>query len=82
MAARGEQPHGRIVLRYGVEPVAVRPYAFASHSAPAARMQALDLYRSEFTPSPQVDRFCTIAAVLTGWLADSIARAMVLLMPA
>ena len=30
------------------------PYAFASHFAPAALMQALEIYRSEFTPSPQM----------------------------
>jgi luciferase family oxidoreductase group 1 len=29
------------------------PYAFASHFAPAACLQALDLYRREFRPSPQ-----------------------------
>jgi len=39
------------------------PYAFASHFAPAALMQALDLYRSEFTPSPQLDRPYTMAGV-------------------
>ena len=32
------------------------PYAFASHFAPAALMQALELYRSRFKPSDQLDR--------------------------
>jgi luciferase family oxidoreductase group 1 len=31
------------------------PYAFASHFAPAALMQALDVYRRSFTPSAQLD---------------------------
>ena len=31
------------------------PYAFASHFAPAALMQALDTYRSMFKPSKQLD---------------------------
>jgi luciferase family oxidoreductase group 1 len=30
------------------------PYAFASHFAPAALMQALDVYRSQFRPSDQL----------------------------
>ena len=30
------------------------PYAFASHFAPAAMMQAIDLYRAEFQPSEQL----------------------------
>jgi luciferase family oxidoreductase group 1 len=32
------------------------PYAFASHFAPTHLMQALDVYRSEFRPSAQLDR--------------------------
>ena len=32
------------------------PFAFASHFAPAAMMQALALYRSRFEPSDQLDR--------------------------
>ncbi|ACA20548.1 luciferase family protein [Methylobacterium sp. 4-46] len=32
------------------------PFAFASHFAPDALMQALDLYRSRFEPSAQLDR--------------------------
>jgi luciferase family oxidoreductase group 1 len=32
------------------------PFAFASHFAPALMMQALDLYRSGFRPSDQLDR--------------------------
>jgi luciferase family oxidoreductase group 1 len=32
------------------------PYAFASHFAPAALIQALDVYRSTFQPGPQLDR--------------------------
>jgi luciferase family oxidoreductase group 1 len=31
------------------------PFAFASHFAPAAMMQALELYRSRFEPSEQLD---------------------------
>ncbi len=31
------------------------PYAFASHFAPAALMQALDVYRSQFRPSDQLE---------------------------
>lgn len=30
------------------------PYAFASHFAPDALLQALDVYRREFKPSPQL----------------------------
>jgi luciferase family oxidoreductase group 1 len=32
------------------------PYAFASHFAPAAMMQALELYRGTFRPSAQLER--------------------------
>jgi luciferase family oxidoreductase group 1 len=32
------------------------PFAFASHFAPAAMMQALEIYRSDFKPSPALDR--------------------------
>jgi luciferase family oxidoreductase group 1 len=32
------------------------PYAFASHFAPAAMMDALHVYRTSFRPSPQLDR--------------------------
>src|SRR3546814_8986472 len=32
------------------------PYAFASHFAPAQLLQALEIYRSRFTPSKQLDR--------------------------
>jgi luciferase family oxidoreductase group 1 len=32
------------------------PYAFASHFAPAQLMQALEVYRSRFQPSAQLDR--------------------------
>ncbi|HYM00115.1 MAG TPA: LLM class flavin-dependent oxidoreductase [Blastocatellia bacterium] len=32
------------------------PYAFASHFAPAALIQALQVYRSKFQPSKQLDR--------------------------
>jgi luciferase family oxidoreductase group 1 len=31
------------------------PYAFASHFAPAAMMQAIEIYRQRFKPSPQLD---------------------------
>ena len=32
------------------------PFAFASHFAPAAMMQAINIYRSEFSPSEQLDK--------------------------
>ena len=32
------------------------PYAFASHFAPAALMQAISVYRAQFRPSAQLDR--------------------------
>ncbi len=32
------------------------PYAFASHFAPAAMMQAIEIYRDRFQPSAQLDR--------------------------
>ena len=39
------------------------PFAFASHFAPAAMMQALELYRSRFEPSEQLDRpYATVGA--------------------
>lgn len=33
-----------------------RPYAFAGHFAPAVMMQAFDIYRREFKPSPFLER--------------------------
>jgi len=41
---------------YGAELAAALglPYAFASHFAPAQLMQAIELYRAEFRPSPQL----------------------------
>ncbi|PWC42123.1 LLM class flavin-dependent oxidoreductase [Azospirillum sp. TSO22-1] len=39
------------------------PYAFASHFAPDALMQALPLYRSSFTPSQQLQRPYAMAGV-------------------
>jgi luciferase family oxidoreductase group 1 len=39
------------------------PYAFASHFAPAALIQAIDAYRSHFAPSKQLDRPYVAAAV-------------------
>ncbi|MBN1237205.1 MAG: LLM class flavin-dependent oxidoreductase [Gammaproteobacteria bacterium] len=43
---------------YGAELAAMLglPYAFASHFAPDALYQALDVYRSNFRPSKQLDR--------------------------
>jgi luciferase family oxidoreductase group 1 len=43
---------------YGAQAAAVLgvPYAFASHFAPAMLMQALEVYRSMFRPSKQLDR--------------------------
>jgi len=39
------------------------PYAFASHFAPAMLMQALDIYRSRFKPSEQLDRPYAMAGI-------------------
>jgi luciferase family oxidoreductase group 1 len=39
------------------------PYAFASHFAPAALEQAVEIYRREFRPSSQLDRPYFIAGV-------------------
>ncbi|MDX6233170.1 MAG: hypothetical protein QOH68_2174 [Nocardioidaceae bacterium] len=39
------------------------PFAFASHFAPASLQQAIDLYRREFQPSPQLDRPYVMAGV-------------------
>src|SRR3954468_22283129 len=39
------------------------PYAFASHFAPDALMQALQVYRANFKPSEQLDRPYAVAAV-------------------
>ena len=39
------------------------PYAFASHFAPAALMQALDVYRSRFEPSAQLQQPYAMVAV-------------------
>ena len=40
-----------------------RPYAFASHFAPQELMQALDVYRREFVPSPWLDQPRTMVGV-------------------
>ena len=50
------------------------PYAFASHFAPAALMQALQAYRSAFKPSPQLDRPYA-AAGINVFTADTDAQA-------
>src|ERR1044072_2830084 len=39
------------------------PYAFASHFAPEALLEALDIYRSRFQPSRQLDRTHAMAGV-------------------
>ena len=39
------------------------PYAFASHFAPGALLQAVELYRTEFQPSEQLDAPYAIAGV-------------------
>jgi len=39
------------------------PYAFASHFAPAALEQAIEIYRSEFRPSAKLDRPYVLAGV-------------------
>jgi len=40
-----------------------RPYAFASHFAPGDLLEALDIYRSEFRPSPALERPRTMVGV-------------------
>lgn len=49
------------------------PFAFASHFAPAAMMQAFELYRSRFQPSEQLDRPYAMAGVNV-FAADSDAE--------
>jgi luciferase family oxidoreductase group 1 len=39
------------------------PYAFASHFAPQALHDAIDLYRAQFTPSAQLDRPYLLAGI-------------------
>ncbi|QCI66466.1 LLM class flavin-dependent oxidoreductase [Phreatobacter stygius] len=39
------------------------PYAFASHFAPDALMQALEVYRAKFAPSEQLDKPYTMAGI-------------------
>jgi len=39
------------------------PYAFASHFAPGSLLEAIDLYRERFTPSPELERPYVIAGV-------------------
>lgn len=39
------------------------PFAFASHFAPSALMQALNIYRSKFKPSQQLDRPYAVVGV-------------------
>jgi len=50
------------------------PYAFASHFAPGALMQALQVYRASFTPSAQLDRPYAMVGVNV-FAADSDAAA-------
>lgn len=51
------------------------PYAFASHFAPEALLQALQVYRRGFTPSPQADRPYAAAGVNV-FAADTDAEAV------
>lgn len=57
---RGAQPEMWILgsSLYGAQLAAAlgMPYAFASHFAPDALFEALDVYRSTFRPSPLLDR--------------------------
>lgn len=46
------------------------PYAFASHFAPDALMDAIHIYRERFQPSPQLERPYVMAGVM-GVAADS-----------
>ena len=41
------------------------PYAFASHFAPAALMQALTIYREQFQPSAQLDKPYAMAGLIS-----------------
>jgi luciferase family oxidoreductase group 1 len=51
------------------------PFAFASHFAPDAMMQALDLYRSGFQPSPQLERpYAMLGANVLAADSDAEAR--------
>src|SRR4051812_28542197 len=50
------------------------PYAFASHFAPTALLQAVEIYRREFKPSEQLDR-PYLAAGVNVFLADTDAEA-------
>jgi luciferase family oxidoreductase group 1 len=62
---------------YGAELAAALglPYAFASHFAPDALLQALDIYRSNFKPSAQLDRpHAMVAANVVAAADDAEAR--------
>src|SRR5207344_2459622 len=51
------------------------PYAFASHFAPDALMQALDVYRATFQPSAQLDRpYAMIGVNVVAADSDEAAR--------
>ncbi|UZD90907.1 LLM class flavin-dependent oxidoreductase [Cognatishimia activa] len=50
------------------------PYAFASHFAPAMLEQALQIYRSQFQPSPYLDKPYVMIGTAV-WAADSLAEA-------
>jgi luciferase family oxidoreductase group 1 len=51
------------------------PYAFASHFAPDALMQALEVYRARFKPSPQLAcSYATVGATVV--VADTDAEAL------
>jgi len=50
------------------------PYAFASHFAPDLLLDAIDLYRSRFTPSPALERPYVMVGVM-GALAETDAEA-------
>src|SRR5690606_16198954 len=50
------------------------PYAFASHFAPAAMMQAIEVYRAQFRPSDRLDEPYVMLG-LNVFAADSAAEA-------
>jgi luciferase family oxidoreductase group 1 len=50
------------------------PYAFAAHFAPAHLTEAIEIYRTQFKPSPQCDRPYLMIGV-TGIVADNDAEA-------
>src|SRR3546814_11751086 len=58
------------------------PYAFASHFAPAQLLQALEIYRSRFKPSKQLDRpYALVGANVIAADSDREARRLATTQP-